>query len=53
MTIEYLKDVSTLLAVVSAVQVVGLDRINYAKHNMYQHAYLNNLLRREKILRQI
>ena len=48
MTIKYLKDVSAMLAVVSAVRVVDLDHINYARHNKYQHVYLNNLLRREK-----
>ena len=48
MTIKYLKDVSAMLAVVSAVRVVDLNHINYARHNKYQHVYLNNLLRREK-----
>ena len=48
MTIKYLKDVSAMLAVVSAVTVVDLDHINYVRHNKYQHVYLNNLLRREK-----
>ena len=37
-----------MLAVVSAVREVDLDHINYARHNTYQHVYLNNLLRREK-----
>ena len=53
MTIKYLKDVSAMLAVVSAVRVVDLNHINYARHNKYQHVYLNNLLRREKVLRKI
>ena len=54
MTIKYLKDVSTTLAVVSAVREVDLDHINYARHNTtYRHVYLNNLLRREKISRKI
>ena len=44
MTIKYLKDVSTMLAVVSAVRKVDLDHISYARHNTYQHLYLNNLL---------
>ena len=51
--IKYLKDVSTVLAVVSAVRQVDLDHINCARRNTYQHAYLNNLLRREKILPKI
>ena len=53
MTINYLKDVPAMLAVVSAVREVDLDNINYARHNAYQHLYLNNLLRRGKILRKI
>ena len=48
MTTKYLKNVSTMLAVVSAVTEVDLDHINYSRHNMYSHVYLNNLLRREK-----
>ena len=48
MAIKYLNHVSTILAVASAVKKVDLDHINYARHNTYQHAYLNNLLRREK-----
>ena len=48
MTIEYSKNVSTMLAVVSAVRKVDLDHTNYARHSKYQHVYLNNLLRREK-----
>ena len=48
MTIMYLNPVSTMLAVASAVTKVDLDHINYARGNTYQHAYLNNLLRREK-----
>ena len=47
-TIKYLKDVSTMLAVVSAIRDVDLDRINCARHNTYQQVYLSNLLRREK-----
>ena len=35
MTIKYLKNVSTMLAVVSAVTEVDLDYINYSRHNMY------------------
>ena len=53
MTLKYLKDVSTIPAVVSAVREVDLDHINYARCNTYHHVYLNNLLRREKILRMI
>ena len=48
MTIKYLKDVSIMLAVVSPVWEVDLNRINYARHSTYPHVYLNNLLRREK-----
>ena len=43
-----------MLAVVSVVREADLDcHINYASHNMYQHVYLNNLLRREKRLQKI
>ena len=49
-TIKYLKDVSTMLAVLSAVRESDLNHINYARHNTYQHVCLNNSLRREKIL---
>ena len=48
MTIKYLKDVLTMLAVVSAVRENDLDHTSYARHNKYQHVNLNNLLRREK-----
>ena len=48
MAIRYLNHVSTMLAVASAMRKVDLDHINYARHNTYQHAYLNNLLREEK-----
>ena len=48
MTIKYLKDVLTMLAVVSAVRENDLDHTIYARHNKYQHVNLNNLLRREK-----
>ena len=37
-----------MVTVVSALREVDLDHINYARHNKYQHIYLNNLLRREK-----
>ena len=50
MAIKYFKDVSTMLAVVTAIREVALDGTNYASHNKYQHVYLNNLLRREKII---
>ena len=50
MTIRYLKDVLKILAVVSAVREVDLDHVIYARHNTYQHVYLSNLWRREKIL---
>ena len=46
MTMKYLKDVSTMPAVVSAVREVDLNLINHARHNTYQHVYLNDLLRR-------
>ena len=48
MTIKYLKDMSTMLAVLFSIREVDLDHINYARHNTCQHVYLNNLLRREK-----
>ena len=35
MTIKYLKDESTMLAVVSAVREVDFDHMNYARHNTY------------------
>ena len=35
MTTKYLKNVSTMLAVVSAVTEVDLYHINYARRNMY------------------
>ena len=38
-TIKYLKDVSTMLAAVSAVREVDLDHISYARHNTYQYEY--------------
>ena len=54
MTLKYLKDVSTLLAVVSAIRfsaerdnvklIFAFDHINSARRNTYQHVYLNNLL---------
>ena len=47
-TIKYLKGKSTMLPVVSTVREVDLDHINCARHNTYQHLYLQNLLRREK-----
>ena len=36
MTIKYLKDVSTIPAVVFAVREVDLDHANYARHNMHR-----------------
>ena len=36
-----------MLAVVSAVREVDLNLINHARHNTYQHVYLNDLLRRD------
>ena len=48
MTIKYLKDVSTILAVVSGVREVDLHQMNYVRHNTYQQLYLNNLFRRGK-----
>ena len=48
MTIKYLKDVSTILPVVSGVREADLDQINYVRHNTYQQLYLNNLFRRGK-----
>ena len=48
MTINYMKDVSRMLTVVSAVREVDLDHINYARHNRYQYVYLNNFLRGKK-----
>ena len=53
LTINYLKDVSTMPTVSSAVREVDLDHINDARHNTCQHVYLNNLLRRENNLRKI
>ena len=53
MTIKYLRDVSTIPAVIFVVREVDLNHINYARHNTYQHVYLNDLLRREKILQKI
>ena len=35
LTIKYSKNVSTMLAVVSAVTEVDLDYFSYARHNMY------------------
>ena len=35
MTIRYSKNVSTMLAVVSAVTEVDLNHISYARHNVY------------------
>ena len=29
--------------------IFAFDHINYPKYNTYQHVYLNNLLRREKV----
>ena len=37
MTIKYLKDDSTMLAVVCAVRGVDFGHINYVRHNTYQH----------------
>ena len=48
MTIKYLKHVSTMLAIVSAIRDVDLDLINYATQNKYQHVYLKNWWRRGK-----
>ena len=48
MTVKYLKDVSTVLAVVFVVREIHLNYINCVRGNRYQHVYLNNLLRREK-----
>ena len=45
MTIKYLKDVSTMLAVVSAVREVDLDYMKYTRRNKCQHVCANNLLR--------
>ena len=47
-TIKYLKDVSTMLAIVSAIRDVDLDHINFDRHNTYQQVYIQNLLRRGK-----
>ena len=46
--IKYLEDSSAIQTVVSAVREVDLDHMNYARHNIYQHVYLNRLLKREK-----
>ena len=35
MTIKYLKNVSTMQAVISAVTEVQLNHINYARHSVY------------------
>ena len=35
MTIKYSKNLSTMLAVVSAITEVDLDYISYARHNMH------------------
>ena len=48
LTIKYLKDVSTVLAVVFGVRENDLDHINYARHNICQQVYLNDLLRNGK-----
>ena len=37
MAIKYLKDDSTMLAVVCAVRGVDFGHINYVRHNTYQH----------------
>ena len=50
MTIKYLKDVSTVQAVVSGVREVDLGHINYARHNPHQQVYLNNLWEGKKVL---
>ena len=56
-TKEYLKNVSTMLALVSEVRfsaewnilklIFGFDHISYARRNTYQHVYLNNSSRRK------
>ena len=65
MIVKYLKDESSMLAIISAVRECSLkrkfsaerevlklmivfDNINYAGHITYQHAYLNNSLRKDK-----
>ena len=65
MIVKYLKDESSMLAIISAVRECSLkrkfsaerevlklmivfDNINYARHITYQHAYLNNSLRKDK-----
>ena len=49
MPIKYLKDVSTVLAVISAVREDGLCHINYARHSTYQHVCLNKKSWKKKI----
>ena len=48
MTTKYLKDVSKMLPVVSTVRKIGLNHINYARHNTYEGVCLNNLFKSEK-----